>query len=106
MLRDVINKALEQGNAKTVAVIPGDFLFASDGEGYDLSVVMCNDQWGWNSSKGEHPDPNSFWNKEESNPQYLFWKVQEALIEHQNKLGIDYFAGELTIKGRGHGPTT
>ena len=97
MLRKVIDKALQCEGVTTTIAVPGDFLTASDGEGFDLAVVMCNDQWGWNSAKGEKLDPDSFWNKEESKPQYTYWQIQEALIEQQGKLGIDYFAGELTI---------
>ena len=40
-------------------------LFASDGEGYEVIVEMHNDEWGLKGGS------NSFWNKEESNPQYI-----------------------------------
>jgi len=40
-------------------------LFASDGEGYEVIVECHNDAWGIKAS------PDSFWNKSESNPQYI-----------------------------------
>ena len=39
-------------------------LFASDGEGYDVIIEVHNDEWG--IAGGE----DSFWNKEESHPEY------------------------------------
>lgn len=49
-------------------------LFASDGEGYEVIVKMNNEQWGLKN--GAYID--TFWNREESNPQYVFWEIQKA----------------------------
>ena len=61
-LRDTINNALMTGQAKTLQ--SHDPLFASDGEGYGVRVECHNDDWG---IKG---GDDSFWNKEESYPEY------------------------------------
>ena len=60
-LRDTINNALMSGKAKTLQRVP---LFASDGEGYSVLVECHNDEWGCEAPK------DSYWNKEESYPQY------------------------------------
>lgn len=67
-LKHTIEKALQEGKATTetdVAHNEGNtVLFASDGEGYEVIVVMNNDEWGIKGGNG------SFWNKEESYPEY------------------------------------
>ncbi len=61
-LRATIDKALKDG----LAIPSGDLpLYASDGEGYEVIVECHDDDWG--QAGGEE----SFWNKEESKPQYL-----------------------------------
>ena len=64
-LKRTIEKALREGKATTdtdVAYNDGNAtLFASDGEGYEVIVIMNNDEWGIK---------DSFWNKEESYPEY------------------------------------
>ena len=68
-LRDTINNALmgKGGKAKTLQREP---LFASDGEGYSVLVECCNDDWGIKAPK------DSYWNREESYPQYLILERQ------------------------------
>lgn len=63
-LRDTINNALMSGQKAKTLNRKADPLFASDGEGYSVLVECHDDKWGLAGSK------NSFWNKEESNPQY------------------------------------
>ena len=76
-LRNTIDKALQEGKATTETdVKDGDTaLFASDGEGYEVIVEMHNEKWGLEGSK------DSFWNKEESYPQYIIMERQEAKLE-------------------------
>jgi len=66
-LRNTIDKALQEGKATTEADVKDGktALFASDGEGYSVLVECHGDEWGCYASK------DSFWNKEESNPQYI-----------------------------------
>ena len=65
VLRDTINNALSSGQkAKTLQREP---LFASDGEGYSVLVECHADEWGIKGGK------DSFWNTEESNPQYIMY---------------------------------
>ena len=67
-LKKTIENALMHGKATTeTEVIRTDEstpLFASDGEGYEVIIVMNNEGWGLSGEK------DSFWNKEESNPEY------------------------------------
>jgi len=67
-LKNTIDKALQSGKATTETDVVdnnGDTaLFASDGEGYEVKVEMHNDDWGCYAPK------DSYWNKEESNPEY------------------------------------
>ena len=49
-------------------------LFASDGEGYEVIVEIHNDEWGLKGGK------DSFWNKEESAPEYTGLLEQNARI--------------------------
>ena len=63
-LRDTIDKAIIASNAVTLESAE-DCLFASDGEGYSVRVECHNDEWGCYAPK------DSYWNKEESNPQYI-----------------------------------
>ena len=67
VLKTAIERALFQGRATTETdVRDGETaLFASDGEGYDVIVEMHNDEWGCNAPQ------DSYWNTEESNPQYI-----------------------------------
>ena len=60
-LRDAIDKAIKTSKSCTSNDEP---LFASDGEGYEIIVECHNDEWGL---KGGN---DSFWNKEESSPEY------------------------------------
>jgi len=46
------------------------FLMASDGEGYTVQVVVCEDQWGYDGEK--KPDPESLWNQEAGEPTYTW----------------------------------
>ena len=68
-LKMAIERALKIGKSTTEDDVVGDdgstTLFCSDGEGYEVIVECHNDDWGL---KG---DKDSFWNKEESNPQYI-----------------------------------
>lgn len=77
-LKFEIEKALGTGVSAVVEGEDSDCIFASDGEGYSVIVEMHNDQWGYNAAEGKKPDPNSFWNKEESKPQYVWWEIQKA----------------------------
>ena len=62
-LRDTINNALMSGGkAKTLRT--HDPLFASDGEGYNILIECHDDKWGIEGGE------DSFWNKEESYPEY------------------------------------
>lgn len=61
-LRDTINNALQSGKAMTLQSYP---LFASDGEGYSVRVECHEDVWGLAGPT------DSYWNSEESNPQYI-----------------------------------
>ena len=61
-LQRIIAEALHNGKAQSEC--NPDPLFASDGEGYEVIVVMNNDDWGIKGGK------DSFWNKEESYPEY------------------------------------
>lgn len=63
-LRQAINGALNLPRGKTSTAQFKEPLFASDGEGYEVIVEMHNDRWGLKGGE------NSFWNKEESNPEY------------------------------------
>ena len=67
-LRNTIDKALIEGTATTESDVKHDdgntALFASDGEGYEIIVECQNDDWGIKGGK------DSFWNKEESYPEY------------------------------------
>jgi len=61
-LRDAIERAIKDGGA--TAGNEWD-LSTSDGEDYDVIVECHNDEWGCYASQ------DSYWNKEESNPQYI-----------------------------------
>lgn len=61
-LRNTIDKAIKDGKAVSSG---DDCVFASDGEGYDVEIECHNDEWGIKGGK------DSFWNKEESAPQYI-----------------------------------
>ena len=68
-LKTTIERALlKDGKATTATDVldnNGDTaLFASDGEGYEVIVEMHNDEWGLKGGV------DSFWNKEESSPEY------------------------------------
>ena len=68
-LKAAINRALTYGKSTTERYVKnGDTaLYASDGEGYEVIVEMHNDNWGIVEGK---QDPDSFWNKPESDPEY------------------------------------
>jgi hypothetical protein len=70
-LSQAIHDALRIGRGTTDSFKDdNNFLMASDGEGYEVIIEMHNDTWGW--VKGtEKPDPNSYWNKVKSYPQYI-----------------------------------
>lgn len=61
-LRATIDRAIAEGKAISS---DHDTLFASDGEGYEVIVECHGDKWGL--AGGEE----SFWNHEESKPQYI-----------------------------------
>lgn len=61
-LQDTIFRAIRDGEANSSGGLP---FYASDGEGYEVIVECHNDEWGL--AGGEE----SFWNHEESKPQYL-----------------------------------
>jgi len=68
-LRDALNRAITNGiGSNTVDDYNQDdsntVLWASDGEGYDVIIEVHNDIWGIAGG------PMSFWNKEESYPEY------------------------------------
>ncbi|KKK62083.1 hypothetical protein LCGC14_3007870 [marine sediment metagenome] len=67
-LRDTIERALKDGKSSTLEddARSGEEtpLFASDGEGYEVIVLMNNDDWGIKGGK------DSFWNTEESRNEY------------------------------------
>lgn len=73
-LKAVIDRALTYKRATSETDVKdnnGDTaLFASDGEGYELIIECHNDGWGLKGSK------DSFWNKEESYPQYIMMERQ------------------------------
>lgn len=61
-LRDTLDKAIKDGKAISSN---DECVFASDGEGYEVQIECHDDGWGLMGSK------DSFWNKEESAPQYI-----------------------------------
>jgi hypothetical protein len=65
-LRNTIDKAIKQGKASTSP--DKDCVFANDGEGYELIVECHNDEWGMNAPK------DSYWNKPESEPEYIMYQ--------------------------------
>jgi len=71
-LNRALLRALADGKSATHE--ERDPLFASDGEGYEVIVEMNNEHWGLKN--GVYVD--TFWNREESNPQYIFWEIQQA----------------------------
>ena len=56
-LQNAIYEAMKQGKATTT-------MYASDGEGYELTIEEHDDEWGCYAPK------YSYWNKPESNPMY------------------------------------
>ncbi|MDD4984997.1 MAG: hypothetical protein PHQ43_04290 [Dehalococcoidales bacterium] len=75
-LRATIDKALQEGKATTPDdPSAGSPLFASDGEGYEVRVEMHNDGWGLKGGK------DSFWNKEESEPQYIMMECENRMLD-------------------------
>lgn len=73
-LKDAIEEALRIYGGKTTTAKDKEPLFASDGEGYEVIVECHNDDWGCYAPEG------SYWNKEESNPQYI---SLEREVKHQ-----------------------
>lgn len=66
-LRNAIDNALIiDSHAK--APDDNEPLFASDGEGYEILIDRHDDEWGINAPK------DSFWNKPESDPEYVNYK--------------------------------
>ena len=63
-LKQTIDDALRVFEEKASTNDNKEPLFASDGEGYEVIVEMNNDEWGLKGGK------DSFWNKEESHPEY------------------------------------
>jgi hypothetical protein len=79
-LKQVIQDALDtagKGDGSATTPDEPEPLFASDGEGYQLTVECHNGQWGIDKATGKL-DPNSFWNKEESYPQYLMLEIERG----------------------------
>jgi len=74
-LKQTINDALRVISNKATTAEENNPLFASDGEGYEVIVECNDDKFGLAGGK------DSFWNKEESNPQYIFMERQNALFE-------------------------
>ena len=72
-LKSTIDRALTYKRATTKTDVKNGEteLYASDGEGYEVIIEMHNDDWGMNAPK------DSYWEKEESNPQYI-------LLERKN----------------------
>jgi len=66
-LRDIIDRVIKDSEASNEGE-GGEHgetaLFASDGEGYTIIVECHNDEWGIAGGA------DSFWNKEESHPEY------------------------------------
>jgi len=71
-LKGAIDGALAVGKVSTHS--PNEGLFASDGEGYEVTVECHDDEWGC------YAPFNSYWNKEESFPQYI-------MLERETKGG-------------------
>lgn len=66
-LKQAIDDALRFVTGKSTTASDKEPLFASDGEGYEVIVEMHNTEWGIVNGKY---DKHTFWNSEESNPQY------------------------------------
>jgi len=66
-LRDTINNVLQGESPRIAKTLEHEPLFASDGEGYSLLIERHDDDWGIKAPK------DSFWNKEESNPEYTIY---------------------------------
>jgi len=95
-LKDLLDKVLS--NTKDNSVTDSgndDSIFASDGEGYPLTVTMNNEKWEWDEGNGKIPD--TFWNRSESYPQYILREIDLGIIDFKDQIKIDYFAGELEI---------
>lgn len=67
-LKRLIDKALYNNAKRAASRSDKDCLFASDGEGYTITVECHDDQWGVNSPA------DSFWRKPESDPGYTAMK--------------------------------
>jgi hypothetical protein len=105
LLIQTLQQALKDGKASTSfggshinpdgkIIGVGEGIFASDGEGYDIKVEIHDDDW------NDYENPEMFWNKKENYPYYTCNVYDESRQEIQDRLGIDYFGGELTIKGK------
>lgn len=70
-LQMAIVRALVEPGAQVDPHPDQEPLFASDGEGFEVIVEVHNDSWGLVGDTGKE-DPNSFWAKPESAPQYLY----------------------------------
>ena len=83
-LKTIIEHALAEG--RSIAEVT-----TSDGEGYDLQVQCHDDDWGCNAPA------DSFWNKDESAPEYTDYGYKKAFsIEAETTKRV---AGEIKADG-------
>jgi len=71
-LKQAIDDALTFGSGRATTSSQKEPLFASDGEGYEVIVESHNTQWG--IDKDGKYDRTTFWNSEESHPEYTGYK--------------------------------
>jgi hypothetical protein len=105
-LKEIIERALRNGKASNEqagshinpnqdVIGESEALFASDGEGYEVIIEMHNGRWGLEPD-GKY-NKKRYWNSDKVKPWYLMWQIMEAVNKYQTGLGLEYFAGELTI---------
>lgn len=92
-LQNAIYDAMKQGKATTT-------MYASDGEGYELTIEEHNDEWGCYAPK------YSYWNKPESNPMYyqtaslVAQEIFKELEEIMPMFYINHIQDYYAIKSR------
>ncbi len=87
-LKDTIERALKSSPANTdIKDEQGkliDCLFASDGEGYEVTIEMSNDEWGLSDLDSEAK--TNFWNQRKNYPFY----IRLAIYDVAHKMENDY----------------
>jgi hypothetical protein len=90
-LKNTIEQALKSCSANTnIKDEQGkliDCLFASDGEGYELTIEMNNDEWGLSDLEPEAK--TNFWNQRKNYPFYI--RVAVCEMAHNME---DYYRNE------------